>query len=293
MKAPAFDYAKPRSIEAALQLLAEHGDEARVLAGGQTLLATLNMRLSEPALLIDITGIAALRGIAVADERLRIGALVTHSEIESSPLVATHAPLLAQAAPHIAHRAIRNRGTFGGSIAFADPAAEWPACLVALDGVVVVHGSQGERRIAAEDFFIDLYATALFQGEVIIACELPIRQNGDRSVFTELARRHGDYAVVGLALATRIEAGIVRHARLAFLGIGATPIRARKTEADLEGQALDAALVASAASTLERELDPLGDLTHAPKTKLHLATVLARRALTSLLDPAQKAAHHA
>lgn len=285
MKAPAFDYIKPRSIEAVLTLLAEHGDDARVLAGGQTLLATLNMRLSEPALLIDITGIEALSGIVVAGGRLRIGALVTHSEIESSPLVAAHAPLLAQAAPHIAHRAIRNRGTFGGSIAFADPSAEWPACVLALDGVIVVRGPVGERRVAAKDFFIDLYATALAQGELVVACELPIQQDGDRYVFTELARRHGDYAVVGLALAARIEDGVVRHARLAFLGIGATPIRARRAEAELGGQALDAALVASATSVLERELDPLGDLTHAPETKRHLAGVLARRALTSLLAP--------
>ena len=293
MKAPPFDYVKPRSIEAALTLLAEHGDEARLLAGGQTLLATLNMRLSEPALLIDITGIDALSGIGVARGMLRIGALVTHSEIEASPLVAMHAPLLAQAAPHIAHRAIRNRGTFGGSIAFADPSAEWPACLLALDGVVVVRGPQGERRIAAKDFFIDLYATALGQGELVVACELPMQQDGDRFVFTELARRHGDYAVVGLALALRIEGGVVRHARLAFLGMGATPIRARKTEAELEGQALGATLIASATSTLERELDPLGDLTHAPETKRHLAAVLARRALTSLPAPTEKAAHHA
>src|SRR6478752_9940205 len=133
MKAPDFDYARPRTLDEVFALLAEYGDEARLLAGGQTLVATLNMRLSEPALLIDINGIDALRGIEVQDGALRIGALATHTQIEGSALVAQHAPLLAMAAPHIAHRAIRNLGTLGGSIAYADPAAEWPACALALD----------------------------------------------------------------------------------------------------------------------------------------------------------------
>ena len=174
MKAAAFDYVRPRDIAQVFALLEEYGDEARIIAGGQTLLATLNMRLSEPQLLIDIGALNELRGISVSGDRLRIGALVTHAQIEDSDLVRRHAPLLSEVAPHVAHRAIRNLGTFGGSIAFADPAAEWPTCLVALRGWVIVSGADGERRIQADDFFLDLYTTALQPGEVILACEVPV-----------------------------------------------------------------------------------------------------------------------
>ena len=284
MKAPAFDYAKPRSLDEVFRLLAEHGDAARLLAGGQTLLATLNMRLSEPSMLIDIGGIDALKGVSVEGGMLRIGALVTHSEIEASALVARHAPLLSMAAPHIAHRAIRNLGTWGGSIAYADPAAEWPTCLAALQGVVVLRSARGERRVAAHDFFIDLYTTALAEGEIVTACELPLCQNGDRFVFDELARRHGDYAIVGLALAAR-----PGRVRLAFLGIGTTPVRARGTEAVLEGQALTPALIDRAIEALQAELNPLADLTNSSATKRHLACVLTRRALTAILPNAPAA----
>ena len=291
MKAPAFDYAKPASLDEVFGLLAVHGDGARLLAGGQTLLATLNMRLSEPSMLIDINGVEALKGISVQRARaangegpvLRIGALVTHSEIEASAVIAEHAPLLAMAAPHIAHRAIRNLGTWGGSIAYADPAAEWPACLAALEGVVVVRGVNGERRIAAKDFFIDLYTTALATGEVVTACELPLRQPGDVFVFNELARRHGDYAIVGLALAARRDGDGLQRVRLAFLGVGATPVRAPRTEAALEGRALTPTVIDTAIDTLASELHPTADLTNTPATKRHLAGVLTRRALTTAM----------
>ncbi|MBT9459922.1 MAG: xanthine dehydrogenase family protein subunit M [Burkholderiaceae bacterium] len=283
MKAPAFDYQKPRSLDAVFELLASHGDEARLLAGGQTLLATLNMRLSEPALLIDITAIEALKGISVQRQVLRIGALVTHSEIEASALVAQHAPLLSQAVPHIAHRAIRNLGTWGGSIAYADPAAEWPCCLAALDGVVVVRGAQGERHIAARDFFLDLYTTALAEGELVTACELPLAQAADVFRFDELARRHGDYAIVGLALAARSVPGGLEQLRLAFLGLGTTPIRARRTEALFENTPFTTMHLGALMDSLLEELQPLADLTNSAATKRHLAGVLTRRLLASAL----------
>jgi carbon-monoxide dehydrogenase medium subunit len=285
MKAPAFDYIKPRHLDAVFQLQADYGDEARLLAGGQTLLATLNMRLSEPALLIDITGITALKGISLQGSFLRIGALATHSEIEASALVAQHAPLLSLAAPHIAHRAIRNLGTWGGSIAYADPAAEWPACLMALDGIVVVQSAKGERRIAAQDFFLDLYSTALAEGELITACELPIAAPDQLFAFDELARRHGDYAIVGLALAaTRAQAGLV-SVKLAFLGLGRTPLRATAAETWLGQRPLTADLLEPLLEVLRSELDPLADLTNSAATKRHLALVLARRGLTAMLNP--------
>lgn len=156
------------------ELLQSHGDDARILAGGQTLLATLNMRLSEPKLVIDITGLQELRGIHQVGDRLYIGALTTHTEIENSALVSQHAPMLTMAAPHIAHRAIRNSGTWGGSIAYGDPAAEWPCCLCAMDGHVHLQSPNGSRKISATDFFIDLYTTALAPDEVVVGADVPL-----------------------------------------------------------------------------------------------------------------------
>lgn len=281
MKAAAFDYIKAGSIEQVIDLLGHHGDDARVLAGGQTLMATLNMRLSEPALVIDITGLTALRGIELRGEVLRIGALATHTQIEQSELVARHAPLLTEAAPHIAHRAIRNSGTWGGSIAYADPAAEWPACLLALGGTVIVQGPDGERRIAADDFFTGLYTTALRTEEIITASELPIATAGQYQGMSQLARRHGDYAIVGLAASAQRQGGVLRAPRLAFMGVGTTPWRARQAEAVLDGQTPDEATVARAVAALREEIDPLPDLTNTPDTKRHLAGVLLQRLLAS------------
>ncbi len=282
MKAPAFDYARPRSLDEVFALMTEYGNEARLLAGGQTLLATLNMRLSEPAILIDINRIDALKGITVEGGMLRIGALATHRQIEESALVAQHAPLLTMAAPHIAHRAIRNRGTFGGSIAYADPAAEWPVCLAALDGVVVVRGVDGQRRVAVRDFFVDLYTTALRDGELIAACEIPLRTDADVCAFDELARRHGDYAIVGLALAARRGPDGFTRMRLVYLGMGTVPVRPPQTESLLERGPLDADRIDEAMALLKTELDPMGDLTNTAETKRHLAAVLTRRMLTAL-----------
>jgi carbon-monoxide dehydrogenase medium subunit len=281
MKAPDFDYVRVRTVEEAISLLQQHGDDARILAGGQTLLATLNMRLSEPALLIDITGIEALRGIERRGERLWIGALATHSAIEASSLVSELAPLLAAAVPHIAHRAIRNAGTWGGSLAYGDPAAEWPACLLALEGALTVQGAKGLRRIDARDFFQDLYTTALAPDELLLGADLPVATAADWFGFDELARRRGDYAAAGVAVAARFDGTTARHVRLAFLGMGATPVRAPRTEALLAARALTSGSIEIALSSLKAELDPMPDLHHDAATKQHLATVLARRLLAA------------
>jgi carbon-monoxide dehydrogenase medium subunit len=282
MKSPAFDYVRAGSLQEVFDLLARHGDDARLLAGGQTLLATLNMRLSQPALLVDIGGLAGLRGIELRGDRLWIGALTRHVEIEESPLVARHAPLLAQAAPHIAHRAIRNLGTLGGALAYADPAAEWPACVLALGGTLVLQGPSGERRVAAADFFLGLYTTALQPQELLVACELPARQQEARQCFSELARRHGDYAVAGLAACARQAGGRLHDVRLAFLSLGDRPLRARGAEAALQAGPLDAARLAQAEAALRAELDPFADLTHSAAAKLQLAATLMRRAVATL-----------
>lgn len=279
MKAAAFDYIKADSLGQVITLLGQHGDDARVLAGGQTLMATLNMRLSEPSLVIDITGIAALRGIELRGDVLRIGALATHTQIEESDVVKRHAPLLSDAAPHIAHRAIRNSGTWGGSIAYADPAAEWPACLLALGGTVIVQGPRGERRIAGDDFYTGLYATALQPDEIVIAGEVPVARPGQWHGVAELARRHGDYAIVGLAASAQRQGGALSAVRLAFMGVATTPWRARRTEQLLEGKVPDEATLALAVASLRAEIDPLPDLTNTPETKRHLAGVLLQRLL--------------
>jgi len=282
MKAPAFSYARPKHLTDVLALLEKHGDEARLLAGGQTLLATLNMRLSEPALLIDMQSVQELKGLSLAGNCLRIGAMVTHSEIEASELVAQHAPLLRMAAPHIAHRAIRNLGTFGGSIAYGDPAAEWPACLLALDGTVIARSLQGERRIAARDFFTGLYTTELAAHEVVAACEVPLATPTHRFAFEELARRHGDYAVVGLAATAQMNEGELDQVRLAWIGVGNMPLRSTATELVLQGQRLSDALLARALEALRSELQAEADLTHSAAAKQHLAGVMLKRVLNTL-----------
>jgi aerobic carbon-monoxide dehydrogenase medium subunit len=281
MKAPRFDYARVRTVDEAVALLVQHGDGARILAGGQTLLATLNLRLSEPALLVDITGIQELQGMARRGNRLWIGALATHAGIESSPLVAECAPLLAAAAPHIAHRAIRNAGTWGGSLAYADPAAEWPACLLALEGEVHLQGPRGRRTVPARSFFRAILTTAMEPDEVLLGAEVPVATAADWYGFDELARRRGDYAAAGVAVAARFDGTVARQVNLGLLALGTTAVRAPRTEALLAGKELTPATIEIALASLKAELDPLPDLHHEAATKRHLAVVLVRRLLTA------------
>lgn len=282
MKAPPFAYARARSLAEALDLLARHGDRARILAGGQSLLAALNMRLSAPELLVDITRIDALTGIRTRNGRVRIGALVTHAEIERSAEIARYAPLLAQAAPHIAHPAIRNVGTFGGSLALADPAAEWPACCVALDARFVLAAKTGTRRVAASDFFKGLYATVLRPGEILTHVEIPAPAPGACSAFVELAHRRGDYATVGLAATARSTRGTLSEARLVFFGASAAPVLARGAMAALNGRRASAETIGEASRALDRDLTPTADLYSSAATKMHLARALIGRAVAAL-----------
>lgn len=289
MKSPAFAYARPASLGEVFTLLQTHGEGAKLLAGGQSLLATLNLRLSAPDILIDITAVPGLSGISVGKDTVRIGALTTHREIEHSGEIAKYLPLLAQAVPHVAHVAIRNVGTFGGSIAMADPAAEYPAVCVALDAQFVIAGAKGERRVAAREFFKGMYETALQPGEVLVAGEFKIAAAGYRAAFLELARRHGDYAIVGLAAQADCSGGKYKDMSLAFLGAGGEPVLARTTAAALEGKAFGPDTIALAQDTLAQDLDPPGDLYSSSATKLHLARVITGRALAALAAPAAAA----
>lgn len=289
MKSPAFAYARPASLGEVFTLLQTHGDGAKLLAGGQSLLATLNLRLSAPDILIDITALPGLSGISVGKDTVRIGALTTHREIEHSGDIAKYLPLLAQAVPHVAHVAIRNVGTFGGSIAMADPAAEYPAVCVALDAQFVIAGAKGERRVAAREFFKGMYETALQPGEVLVAGEFKIAAAGYHAAFLELARRHGDYAIVGLAAQADCSGGKYSDVSLAFLGAGGEPVLARTTAAALEGKAFGPDTIALAQNTLAKDLDPPADLYSSSATKLHLARVITGRALAALAGPATAA----
>jgi len=283
MKAAAFDYVKPESLTEALGLLAEAGEDARLIAGGQTLLATLNMRLSEPSILIDITNLSELKGIKLDGKCLRIGALVTHTEIEDSDLIANHAPLLKAAVPHIAHRAIRNLGTWGGSLAYGDPAAEWPACSLTLDATMIIHGPSGERKVAAKDFFIDLYTTSLASDDILVATEIPVSDGAQVFCFQELARRHGDYAVAGLAAVAQKQGDVLTQCKFTFFSVGATPVMAFKAQALIDGKKLNEQLISDAVKVARAEIETIADLTNSAEAKQHLVGVLIERALKQMI----------
>ena len=257
MKAPPFAYAKPRTLAEAFELIERPG--AKILAGGQSLIPSLNMRLSAPDLLVDITGLPGLSNIQAKNGVVRIGALCTHAMVERSPEVREHLPLLAEAMPHIAHPAIRNRGTLGGSLALADPAAELPACAVALDAVLVVASKKGERRVRAVEFFKGLFETDLKAGEILVGAEF---LKAEKSAFVELTRRHGDYAIFGLAAVMK-----QRERRISLFGFADRPVL-------IQPKSLEEAKAALPT--------PPADLYHSSVTKLHLAKVLLERAWNRL-----------
>jgi carbon-monoxide dehydrogenase medium subunit len=259
-------------VKEAIALLGKHKKGARLLAGGQSLIAALNLRLDTPSLLIDINGIGGLDKIALKKNWLELGALVRHAAALRSPVVQKHAPLIAQALAHVAHPAIRNRGTVGGSIALADPAAELPACLVALGGEVVVAGPRGTRTVKADNFFKDLFETALGPRDVLTAIRVPVATKQSRFAFSEICRRHGDYALVGLAAAAQAEGARLRELRLVYFGVGATAVRARNAESAFMKGGTDAAIAA-----LEKDLDPPDDVHSRGATKKYLAGVLLGR----------------
>ncbi|MDI9331981.1 MAG: xanthine dehydrogenase family protein subunit M [Alphaproteobacteria bacterium] len=282
MKAAAFDYTRVTSVEEAIDLLRQHAGSAQLLAGGQSLMAMMNLRLAQPGLLIDISGIADLKTTQVHGSVLRIGALVTHHALLKSDLVARHVPLLAQAVPHVAHLAIRNVGTIGGSLALADPAAEYPAVALALEATIVAQGPRGQRLIPIADYFQGLYQTALQPDEMLVAVEFPLANTEQRFHFDELSRRRGDYAMVGLACAVHMNGSKIKEARLAYLAMGDGPVLATRAMSALQGQALDAASIQKAQQALAQDLSPNGDLQADPATKVHLARVLLGRALNAM-----------
>jgi aerobic carbon-monoxide dehydrogenase medium subunit len=282
MKASAFSYARATSVANALELLAAHGDGAKVLSGGQSLMPAMNLRLISPDLLVDIGDLDELRGIKLEGRRLRIGALTRHVELANSPAIAAHAPLLTEAIAHVAHPAIRNRGTLGGSLAHADPASELPACMLALDATIIVRGRAGERRIAAADFFTGIYETALSSEELLVAVELPVVARNSTHFFHEFARRHGDYAIVGLVAQAVVRGGTFADLRVALFAVGDRAVLSGAV-ARLINVAITPALLSDVAAALAKELDPQEDQQASAAMRRHLAKVLLVRGVMALL----------
>ena len=281
MKAPAFAYARATSVEGALEMLSAHGEKAKLLSGGQSLLPAMNLRLISPEIVIDIGDLAELRGVVVRDGILSVGALTRHVELLESPAIATSAPLVAEAVRHVAHPAIRNRGTIGGSLAHADPAAELPACMVALAATIVVRGKSGERRVAAGDFFQGIFATALSAEELLVSIELPIERNPSAHFFHEFARRHGDYALAGVAAHATMEGRVLSGLRMAFFAVADKPVLA-KAAARLINVSVTPAQISDAAEAFGDELDPAEDQQASADLRRHLAKVLFRRCAGAL-----------
>jgi aerobic carbon-monoxide dehydrogenase medium subunit len=281
VKPAPFEYFDPRTVAEALDLLDQYGDEGKVLAGGQSLLPLLYLRLAQPGYLIDVNRVAGLDTLHVEDEQLCIGALVRQRRVERSPLVAQRWPIVAEATRLVGHSQIRNRGTFGGSVAHADPSAELPAIVAVLDGTLRAAGSAGERTLAVDEFFLTYLTTALGSNELLVEVRLPAPPARSGSAFLEISRRQGDFALVGLAciLALEEDGQHVAEARLAFTGVGGTPLRAREAEAALLGEAPTAAAFAHAGELAQAAAEPDGDIHASADYRRHLVGVLARRGL--------------
>jgi len=295
LKPAPFDYVAPRTVAEAVDHLGRHGADARVLAGGQSLVRLMNTRLATPAVIVDINRVEGLDAIAVENGSVRIGALARQRAAELSDVVRAEAPLFAEAGGHVAHPSVRRRGTVVGSIAFADPSAELPAALLALDGEAIVSGPAGERTVAAADLFTGAFATSLAPGELITAVRVP-RETAPRSgsAWVEVSRRHGDLPVCGAgAVVTLDEGGAIASARVALCGVGATPVRASAVEAALAGAEPTDEAIARAADRAARDLDPPSDPHGSADFRRHLAVVMTRRSVQRAAERAREGAPNA
>jgi CO/xanthine dehydrogenase FAD-binding subunit len=286
VKPAKFDYFAPASVEEALALLARYGGEAKILAGGQSLVPLLNFRLSRPAALVDLNRIPALAYIRAQDGEVRVGAMTRQRTIEFSPVIAERIPLLTEATRWVGHLPIRSRGTIGGSLAHADPSAEYPAVLTALGGSVVARGSKGERVIAAAELFQSYLTTSLEADEILVEVRLSAPPAGTGYAFEELARRHGDFALVGIAAMIVRQGDRCVMARLATSGAGPVPLRLRAAEEILERDGLGDAAIEAAARRASELVDPDSDIHASADYRRHLAGVLTQRAVKRALAKA-------
>jgi aerobic carbon-monoxide dehydrogenase medium subunit len=291
MKLPPVEYEAPTTVAEAVDLLAEHGDEASVLAGGQSLIPLLALRLARPEILIDINGIAELSGVSAVDGQVTIGAGTREYMAEESWIVADAVPLLAAALPLIGHEAIRSRGTIGGSLAHADPAAELPAVARALEAEFVVRGPSGERVIPAAQWFEGYLTTSRRPDELLVEVRFPAAKPGTGVSFTEVARRHGDFAIVGLATSLVLSGGVIGEARLALAGISDVPVRAAAAEDLLTGERPSAELFDEAARRATHDIDPPADLHGSSEYRKTVAAAVVRRGLRAAADNATRGIH--
>jgi aerobic carbon-monoxide dehydrogenase medium subunit len=281
VKPPPFEYVAPVRLEEAVGVLAEHGDDAKALAGGQSLAPLLAFRLAAPAVLVDLNGIAGLDHLVDEGDRLVIGALARQRAVERLPGLGRRCAMVAEAVAQIGHVAIRNRGTVGGSLAHADPAAEWPALALALDGECHVVGPRGARAVPVEELLVSYFTTTLEPDELITELRLTLPDGRVSSTFVELARRHGDFAIVGVgALLGLAEDGSVARSRLALIGVGERAVRARRAEALLEGEKPTDELLDAAAAAVDEAISPTSDLHGSATYRRQVTRVLTRRALS-------------
>ena len=290
MKPAAFEYFRPRSLDEALALLAEHGGDAKPLAGGQSLIPAMNFRLATPAVLVDLNGISELSYINSDAGDIRIGGMTRQRTVERSALVSDRVPLIAETMPHIAHPAIRNRGTIGGSLAHADPAAELPAVMLTLNARFTVSSQAGAREVGADDFFMGLFTTAVQPGELLTDIRIPPSPSHSGFAFQEISRRHGDFALVGVAAVVSLDAGgNCTDARIALLSVGDRPMRAVEAAKTLMGQQPSVESIAAAAdAAATTDIDPSSDIHASTRYRRHLAKVLTRRVLTRAFERARQ-----
>ncbi len=290
MKPAPFKYVLPRTLEEALALKAEHGDEATFLAGGQSLIPAMNFRLAQPGVLIDINAVEELDFIRQdeASGDLRLGALTRHRDLQFDPTIAAAQPLLHETAPNVAHPQIRNRGTLCGNLAHADPASELPAVMLALNARLRLQSTRGERWLVAEDFFVSVFTTARGDDEMLSEVALPAPAPGTGSAFLEVARRPGDYARMGVAVVVVLDdSGTCSDARLAYCSAGETPVAAKGAAAGLIGGRVASDDIAAAAEQAKQEIAPVGSVHASVAYQRHLAAVLTRRALTTAVERAR------
>lgn len=289
MKPAPFEYFRPASLDEALALLAEHGGDAKPLAGGQSLIPAMNFRLATPAVLVDLNGISELSYINSDAGDIRIGGMTRQRTVERSALVSDRVPLIAETMPHIAHPAIRNRGTIGGSLAHADPAAELPAVMLALNARFTVSSQAGAREVEADEFFMGLFTTAVQPGELLTDIRIPPPPSHSGFAFQEISRRHGDFALVGVAAVVSLDAGAnCADARIALLSVGDRPMRAVAAANTLRGQRPSAESIAAAAdAAATKDIDPSSDIHASARYRRHLAKVLTRRVLTRAFERAR------
>ncbi len=289
MKPAAFEYHEPASVEEVVALLADHGDEAKIIAGGQSLVPMMSMRLARPTHLVDVIGVRGLDGIDDRGDHVAFGATASQRAAELSPLVAARLPVWAEALPFIGHVSIRNRGTIGGSMAHADASAELPAVAMVTDAEIVTWSPRGDRVLTADDFFVSHFTTALAEDECVVEVRVPIGPAAVGWSFQEVARRHGDFALVGVAADEYAmgEGGEIGAARVCLVGVGDRPVRARAVEESLVGQAASARhLRRTAAADAVRDLEPATDMHGSSAFRRHLAGVVVRRTLTTASERA-------